>query len=234
MTTTSSVSSTSSDSNVLGTKSANYDKNMFLELLTAQLKNQTPLQPVDDQSFMNQMASYSSIEQQQSLNKNLLSLLDYQGSLARAQGLSEGTALLGKEVTYTGDDGKTARGTVASVFIDEAGAVKLKLQGGKEIDLRSVLGIEMLDANGSTTTNPGTTSSGSTSGSSGSSGSSTSSGSGSSGSSSSGSTTGNGVSQTSGTTTTSNGTSQIATENPFSIVDDVEHSIATQLADATF
>jgi flagellar basal-body rod modification protein FlgD len=126
---------------VLGTSGATFGDNPFMQLLTAQLKNQTPLQPVDNTSFMNQMASYSTMQQQSQLNANLLKLLDYQGALARMQGLSEGSALLGKEVTYAGDGGAEAHGTVQSVFVTESGDVKLKLTDSKEIDLRAVLGI---------------------------------------------------------------------------------------------
>ena len=142
MTTTAIGNSSTPDlSTVLGTKSASFGDNPFLQLLTAQLKNQTPLEPVDNESFMNQMASYSTMQEQRDLNTNLLKLLDYQGALARVQGLSEGSALLGKEVTYTGDGGTEAHGTVQSVFVTETGDVKLKLADEKEIDLRAVLGI---------------------------------------------------------------------------------------------
>ncbi len=162
MTTTSSITSATGTetSSLLGTKQTKADTNMFLDLLTAQLKNQTPLSPVDDQSFMNQMASYSSIEQQQSLNKNLLQLLDYQGALARVQGLSEGTSLLGKDVTYADAEGRTQHGTVDSVFIDEAGTVKLKLSGGNEIEMRSVLGITNQGTGSPTSGNTGSGSTG--------------------------------------------------------------------------
>lgn len=142
MTTTSNVSSTSSTgSGVLGTSSATFGDNPFLKLLTEQLKNQTPFQPVDNESFMNQMATYSSMQEQKDLNSNMLKLLDYQGVIARAQGLSQGSSLLGKEVQYSGDDGKAASGVVQSIYVAESGDVQLKLTDGKEVPLRSVLGI---------------------------------------------------------------------------------------------
>lgn len=141
--TTSSIDPTSSNNgtSVLSTRSASYGDNPFLQLLTTQLRNQTPLEPVDNESFMNQMASYTSMQEQRSLNANLLKLLDYQGVLARVQGLSQGSALLGKEVTYAGEDGKEARGTVESIYVAETGEVRLKLGGDKEIDMREVIGI---------------------------------------------------------------------------------------------
>jgi flagellar basal-body rod modification protein FlgD len=144
---------------VLSSKRATYGDNPFLRLLTEQLRNQTPLEPVDNESFMNQMASYSTMQEQRDLNGNLLKLLDYQGVLARVQGLSQGSALLGKQVTFAGADGQEQHGRVESVFVAESGDVKLKLEGGREIDLREVLGIAELAASttAGTTTTTGTT-----------------------------------------------------------------------------
>ncbi len=126
---------------VLQTQKATYGDNPFLQLLTTQLQNQSPLEPVDNESFMNQMASYTTMQEQRDLNSNMLKLLDYQGVLARVQGLSQGSALLGKEVSFAGEGGVEARAKVESVYVAETGDVRLKLAGGKEIDVREVLGI---------------------------------------------------------------------------------------------
>ena len=132
---------TSSGTGVLGSSAASYGDNPFLRLLTAQLQNQTPLEPVDNESFMNQMASYSSMQEQRELNTNMLKLLDYQGLLARIQSLSEGSSLLGKEVTYADADGDPQTGRVSSVFVNDQGEVRLKLENGEDIDMRLVSGI---------------------------------------------------------------------------------------------
>jgi flagellar basal-body rod modification protein FlgD len=126
---------------VLSTNKATYGDNPFLQLLTEQLRNQTPLDPVDNQSFMNQMASYTSMQEQREMNANLLTLLDYQGAMARAQGLGQGSALLGKEVQFAGQNGGTATGTVESVYVDEQGDIRLKLSDHRDIGMREVLGI---------------------------------------------------------------------------------------------
>lgn len=141
MTTTSSVSGVTGGTGVLSTANANFGDNQFLQLLTAQLQNQTPLSPVDDQSFMNQMATYSSMSEQKQLNGNMLKLLDYQGVLARMQGLGQGSALLGKQVEYLDDAGQTQKGTVDSVYVDQGGDVRLKLTGGADVAMRKVTGI---------------------------------------------------------------------------------------------
>ena len=126
---------------VLGTQEATYGDNQFLQLLTEQLRNQTPFEPVDSESFNTQLASYSNMEEQREMNDNLLKLLDYQGVLARSQGLSQGSALLGKDVEFVAEDGTGKTDTVSSVFVAETGDVRLRLAGGDEIDLRQVLGI---------------------------------------------------------------------------------------------
>ena len=137
---------------VLSTQQASYGQNPFLELLTAQLKNQTPLEPVDNESFVNQMASYTTMNEQRDLNSNLLKLLDYQGVLARMNGISEGSALLGKDVTFDDESGNSTTAKVESVFVAETGEVRLKLAGGQEIDLRTVTGIAEAGGTGSNST----------------------------------------------------------------------------------
>ena len=130
---------------VLSTQRATFGDNVFLELLVTEMRTQTPLDPVDNSSFMEQMASFSTMEEQRQLNDNLLQLLDFQGVLARMQGLSEGSALLGKEVTFVNSAGEEETALVESVFVAEDGAVKLR-SGEQEIDLRQVTGIAEGDA----------------------------------------------------------------------------------------
>jgi flagellar basal-body rod modification protein FlgD len=151
--------STSNGNAVMGTRAATMGDNPFLTLLTTQLRNQTPLEPVDNESFMNQMASFTTMQEQRDLNGNLLKLLDFQGVLARVQGLSQGSALLGKEVSYAGEGGVEANGRVESVFVAETGEVRLKLDGDRTIDLRAVLAIRNGSGAGSTPAN-GTTAGG--------------------------------------------------------------------------
>ncbi|MEQ1633550.1 MAG: flagellar hook capping FlgD N-terminal domain-containing protein [Planctomycetota bacterium] len=139
--TTSAISGQNNISTVLSNQGGSFGENQFLRLLTTQLQNQSPLEPVDNESFMNQMASYSSMEQQQDLNTNMMALLDYQGLLARMQGLSQGSALLGKQVAYKDENGADADAVVESVFVAESGDVRLRLEGGDEIGLRDVHGI---------------------------------------------------------------------------------------------
>lgn len=49
--------------------SNNMDKDAFLNILVTQLRNQNPLQPMEDKDFIAQMAQFSSLEQAQNTNK---------------------------------------------------------------------------------------------------------------------------------------------------------------------
>lgn len=154
MTTISATSGAGASNSVLTQNGGSFGDNPFLSLLTTQLKNQTPLEPVDNASFMQQMASYSSMTQQQDLNTNMLKLLDYQGLLARLQGLSEGSALLGKEVTFDTDTARDVSGTVKSVYIDKSGEVRCNLEDGTDIGMRQITAISNPSTAGATTTPP--------------------------------------------------------------------------------
>jgi len=111
-----------------------------LAILVQQLRSQTPTEPVNNSELTQQMASMSSVQQQQELNDNLLELLDYQGLLARLQGLSESSALIGKEVSWVDANGLDRTGVVDSVRVTDSGAVRVR-SGETEFDLRDVTGI---------------------------------------------------------------------------------------------
>jgi flagellar basal-body rod modification protein FlgD len=64
-------SNQNSNSTVSGSIAAatpQFGMNEFLHLLITQLKNQDPMSPIDNQEFVTQMASFSSLEQLISIN----------------------------------------------------------------------------------------------------------------------------------------------------------------------
>lgn len=64
---------TSTNSTAKSTLVGNYDT--FLKILTAQLKNQDPTQPMDASEFTQQLVQYSAVEQQLATNDKLDSML---------------------------------------------------------------------------------------------------------------------------------------------------------------
>jgi len=69
----------------------------FLTLLTEQLQNQDPLNPMDSQEFVGQLVQFSSVEQQISSNQSLESLLALQSADARMSA----TEFVGRNVTVS-------------------------------------------------------------------------------------------------------------------------------------
>ena len=75
-------------------------KDAFLKLLVAQLRYQDPLAPSDPGDFMAQTAQFTTVEK--------LDLLTQQGETTnRALGLSAASGLIGRNVSWIGDDGET-------------------------------------------------------------------------------------------------------------------------------
>ena len=61
--------------------------NMFLTMLTTQLKNQDPLSPTDSTQFTNQLVLYSQVEQQINTNTDLSKLISLQTSNQQASAI---------------------------------------------------------------------------------------------------------------------------------------------------
>ncbi|MEI4485534.1 flagellar hook assembly protein FlgD [Frigidibacter sp. MR17.14] len=95
-TATSSTASTSSTSNAASSLTAlGEDYTAFLQLLTAQISNQDPLEPMDSTEFVSQLAQLSQVEQTVQTNSQLETI---SASLSAAAAMS-GVNLIGHNVT---------------------------------------------------------------------------------------------------------------------------------------
>jgi flagellar basal-body rod modification protein FlgD len=56
------ASSGASNNNLVSSANVASEKNMFLQLLVAQLKNQDPSQPMDSSTFVTQLAQFQQLE----------------------------------------------------------------------------------------------------------------------------------------------------------------------------
>ncbi|HWC98012.1 MAG TPA: flagellar hook capping FlgD N-terminal domain-containing protein [Candidatus Sulfopaludibacter sp.] len=61
---------------------ASVDKNMFLQLLVAQLKNQDPMNPTDSMQFVQQLAQYQQLEQSVNTGQDISAIRQDMDSLA--------------------------------------------------------------------------------------------------------------------------------------------------------
>jgi flagellar basal-body rod modification protein FlgD len=83
--------------------------NMFLTMLTTQLKNQDPLSPTDSTQFTNQLVLYSQVEQQINTNGNLGKLITLQGNNQQASAIG----YIGQTVSVSGTSLPLQGGTAA-------------------------------------------------------------------------------------------------------------------------
>src|SRR6266581_2325072 len=97
---TNAAASSSTQTNLNNQIAGNF--NSFLQLLTTQLKNQNPLDPLDTNQFTQQLVQFASVEQQINMNTQL-------GTLISLQKTSQTTAALGFVGQKVLVDGNTAQ-----------------------------------------------------------------------------------------------------------------------------
>jgi flagellar basal-body rod modification protein FlgD len=111
-------------------------KDQFLHILITQLRNQDPMQPMQDREFIAQMAQFSAVEQIMNMGKEL-------SMLRQSFGLSSG--LIGQSVTWnvydeSGQISGTKTGIVDAIVMKD-GKQYLK-SGTDEVPLEEIVKIE--------------------------------------------------------------------------------------------
>jgi flagellar basal-body rod modification protein FlgD len=86
-------------------------QDQFLQLLTAQLQNQDPFNPVSDTEFIAQIAQFSTLSSLQQLNASF-------GEILKLQQLTDGSSLLGRTVEYSNGETR-ASGLVQSLIVQD-------------------------------------------------------------------------------------------------------------------
>ena len=118
-------------------KKSGVGKDAFMNLLATQLKNQDPLQPSNNDQMLAQLAQFSSLEQMQNLNDNIVGLAVLQQSNAGLQQMTDASALMGKDVQFTDPTSQAATwGKVESIKIKDG--VAMLTIGGKDIPLSAI------------------------------------------------------------------------------------------------
>ena len=105
----------SSPTDASGTSNTAMQMDDFLQLLTSQISNQDPLEPMKDTEFISQMANIASLEQMQQFTKGFETFADSQKDMV-AQ------AYLGKMVNIS-EEGQDVTGLVDSVEKNEDGTI---------------------------------------------------------------------------------------------------------------
>ena len=110
----------------------------YMTLLVAQLQNQNPLEPMDNDQMAMQLAQYSQLQQLESMNSSFSSVLD-------ATQKSYASSLIGKTVSYCTTDATgsvvTQEGIVKEVGKGTKGEVILNVNG-LAVGLDGVLSIK--------------------------------------------------------------------------------------------
>jgi len=114
---------TSATQNTIDTsqKSLISDQQTFLTLLTAQLKNQDPLSPMDPSQFTQQLVQMTGVQQQILTNQLLQKMSD------SSSGLGDPVSLIGKTVTATTDTTTLASGKADWLYSLDGAAANVKL-----------------------------------------------------------------------------------------------------------
>lgn len=102
--------SANSSSSALKSLSSNY--NTFLTMLTTQLQNQDPTNPLNSSQFTSELVQFSQVEQQLNTNQSLSQLVQ----LTQAGDLTQASAMLGSKVTATSTELPLQNGTATLNF----------------------------------------------------------------------------------------------------------------------
>jgi flagellar basal-body rod modification protein FlgD len=87
------------------------DKDSFLKLLTAQLQQQDPTQPMDNTAFVAQLAQFSSLEQLSNANDSLTKMLAGQSTALQ----TTATSMVGKTAIFNSDEVTLEQGKTATI-----------------------------------------------------------------------------------------------------------------------
>ncbi len=128
------------------------DKDMFLKLLVAQMKYQDPMNPTDSSQFLAQSAQFTSLEKMQAV-------ADQTQQLVTSQMAFGASSLVGRTVSWTGEDGTAHSGTVDGVQFGGESGPQLSVAGSTVAlnQVQSVFGSAAAAAAAGSTTGTGST-----------------------------------------------------------------------------
>jgi len=118
------------------------DKDAFLRLLVTELKNQNPMEPMDNKEFISQMAQFSTLEQISNLSNSIEKFISTESVAMKLNAVG----MIGKKVVIEGKNLKLESGTTDSIVfnLDEAADVVLKIynENGKLVRIEDLGNLE--------------------------------------------------------------------------------------------
>lgn len=105
----------------------------FLKLLAQQFESQDPMQPMQDTSFIAQMAQFTSLQQSSAMSKDM-------SDMKSQQQVATANSYLGHRVTVDAGNGQSASGDVTAVQMVDG--VPQLVVGGNNYDMSAVLVVE--------------------------------------------------------------------------------------------
>jgi len=112
--------------------SSSLGKDDFLKILMTQLQNQDPLNPMQDQDFISQMATFSSLEQMTNLNSSMDNFV----KSAEQNQFMQASSMIGKTVTYLDDQDNEMTAVVQSVLFKD-GSTSFQLNDDNQTSITS-------------------------------------------------------------------------------------------------
>jgi flagellar basal-body rod modification protein FlgD len=116
-------------------KNTTLGKDDFLKLLITQLRNQDPLNPLDQNQFLAQTAQFTTLEKFQNMETDLESLK----TLQQEQTFSQAAALLGKTASSAGRDVQlTSAGAGLPFAVEAPGSVNIDIMDSQNTVVRQL------------------------------------------------------------------------------------------------
>jgi flagellar basal-body rod modification protein FlgD len=106
-------------------------KDGFLKLFVAQLQHQDPMSPMDTNDSVNQMASFSMVEQ-------ITNMAGSNNKIEQSLSTANAVGLIGRTVTYTDADEVSQTGVVRGVATTKEGVTTLTVAETPGIDPKSI------------------------------------------------------------------------------------------------
>ena len=133
----------------------NSDKDLFLKLLVAQMKNQDPFNSQDPTQYITQLAQFNMLEQSMALNENIEYLIGMTNGILANSAVGSATNLIGKDIeayapidgSQSSDDTKTISGKVESVHIKD-GVVYMNVKDSQSENIIEVEYGALIKVNG--------------------------------------------------------------------------------------